>query len=67
MKRTKFTKTALVCLFLGMLVTAGVLILSRFVAISDPLRGFLTGIGLALEMIGIIKIDRGRMDRTCKV
>jgi hypothetical protein len=65
MKRSKIKTTALICLILGLLLTSGVLILGRYFLISDSLRGFLTGAGLAIEMIAIIQIDRSRKNPTC--
>ena len=66
MKRTTFTTSALVFLITGLLLTSGVLILSRYYPVSDTMKGLMTGLGLGIEMIGIIKLDRGRKNLACK-
>jgi len=66
MKRTRFTTTALVFLIIGLLLSSGVPILNRYFPISDSMKGLLTGLGLGIEMIGIIKLDRGRKNLACK-
>jgi len=66
MKRRTITTSALVFLIIGLLLTSGVPILGRYFPITDTVKGLLTGFGLAIEMIGIIKLDRGRKNLACK-
>jgi hypothetical protein len=66
MKRTSISTAALVFLITGLLLTSGLPVLARYYPVSDTVKGLLTGLGLGIEIIGIIKLDRGRKNLACK-
>ncbi|MDB5019923.1 MAG: hypothetical protein JWQ28_1050 [Pedobacter sp.] len=65
MKRNTISKTALTYLIVGLLITALTPIISRYYPVSDVVRGFITGLGLTLEVIAIVKIRQGKIVRNC--
>lgn len=66
MKRTKISQTALVFLIAGLLLTTLPLLLSRYFTIPDMFKGFLTGLGVTLEFIALLKIQRSKKHQyTC--
>jgi hypothetical protein len=65
MKRNTISKTALTYLIVGLLITALTPIISRYYPVSDVVRGFITGLGLTLEVIAIVKIRQGKIGRNC--
>lgn len=65
MKRNTNPKFAIAYLIIGLMFTSLTPIISRYYPIPDPLKGFITGLGLALEVIAIIKIRRIKKDRIC--
>jgi positive regulator of sigma E activity len=58
MKNNKFSKSSLILLITGLLLVSLVPLLSRYVEISDMLKGFFTGIGLSLEFLAIVKMSK---------
>jgi len=67
MKRNTIPKAALFYLIVGLLLVSFTPIISRYVPLPDSSKGFLTGLGLMLEVIAIVKIDRSRKNKqTCR-
>jgi len=64
MKRNTIPKPALLYLISGLLITTMTPVLARYYPVSDILRGFATGLGLTLEVIGIILIQKSK--KACK-
>jgi hypothetical protein len=60
MKRINIPKQAMMLLAIGLLLTCITPIVNRYFPIPDVVRGFITGLGLCIEVIAIIKIDRIR-------
>ena len=60
MKRNTIPKTALAYLIVGLLITTIPFMISRYFAIADSLRGFLIGLGLSLEVIALVMIQRSK-------
>ena len=60
MKRNAIPKPALACLIIGLMITSVTPIISNHFQMPDILRGFLTGLGLTLEVIALVKIQRSR-------
>ncbi|PZR26477.1 MAG: hypothetical protein DI535_14505 [Citrobacter freundii] len=54
----KFKPTLL--LASGLLLVSGSMILPRYVQLPDFLRGSMLGVGLALEMIALAAIQKGK-------
>jgi len=67
MKPNTIPKPALTLLVAGLLMTTLTPILSRYVFMPDFVKGFLTGLGLALEVIALVKIQRSRKADKCAV
>lgn len=65
MKRNGITTPALVYLIIGLLLTTLPLLLNRYFVLPEMLKGFITGLGLALEVIVIAKIQQSRKARKC--
>jgi hypothetical protein len=65
MKRNTVSASALICLVTGLLITALPLIAGHYITISDVVKGSLTGCGLALEVIALVKINRSNKGRRC--
>lgn len=66
MKRTTIPKPALLYLISGLLITTLTPVLARYYPMSDLLRGFCTGLGLTLEVIALILIQRSRKNQKCQ-
>jgi hypothetical protein len=60
MKRIDTPKSAMILLAAGLLLTSLTPILNRYIPLPDVVRGFITGLGMCIEVIAIIKIDRVR-------
>lgn len=60
MKRNPIQRRALMLLASGLLITSLPPIICQHFSAPDSLRGFLTGLGLALEVIALVKIQRNR-------
>ena len=58
-------KSALVYLITGLLMVTLMPALGRYLSLSDSLLGFTTGLGLMLEVIAIVKIQRSRKESRC--
>jgi hypothetical protein len=65
MKRNIIPKSALTYLIVGLLINTLPLIISRYFPLPDLLRGLITGLGLALELVALVKIQRSRKGRNC--
>ncbi|NTD99907.1 hypothetical protein G6M24_22460 [Agrobacterium tumefaciens] len=65
MKRSTIPKSAMVYLIIGLMFTSLTPIISRYYPIPDLYKGFITGLGLMIEVIGIIKLQRYKRDRIC--
>ncbi|MHA4895627.1 hypothetical protein ACXZ1K_12810 [Pedobacter sp. PWIIR3] len=65
MKRKNMSKSALTLLVTGLMMVTIVPAVGRYVLISDPLKGFLTGLGLAFEFISLVKIQRDQKNANC--
>lgn len=65
MTRISIPKSALAYLVIGLLLTTLMPILDRYFPIPDLLRGFITGLGLTLEVIALVKIQRSKKGRSC--
>lgn len=66
MKRNIFPKPALYLLVAGLLLTTGVPLLNHYIPMSDALKGFLSGLGLALEFMALVKAQRGKKETHCR-
>lgn len=64
MKRRRIPEIPLFYLVTGLFLVALAPVLSRHCGMPDMLRGFLTGLGMMLEIIAIIKIQRSRRSRS---
>lgn len=62
MKRNKISQSTLACLITGLLLTTLPLLLSRYFIIPDIAKGFLTGLGLTLEFLALVKIQRQKKE-----
>ncbi len=68
MKYNKIPKQALVCLITGLLLTSLTPIISKHLAIPHFAKGFLSGLGIALECISLVQIQRStRASQRCNV
>jgi hypothetical protein len=65
MKNFKISRPALILLVIGLLLTSLIPIVNRYFPMPDGLTGFLMGLGLAIEVIGLIKMDRLKKKSTC--
>jgi len=65
MKRIQ--KIAMAYLIIGLLLTLLMPIVSRYFELSDFLKGFLKGLGLPLEIIGIIKLQSAKKNNSCSL
>lgn len=52
----KIPKPALILIYFGVLLTTLQLLLKHFSNISDSLLGFLVGLGIGIELIGLIAV-----------
>ncbi|WP_460680693.1 hypothetical protein [Mucilaginibacter koreensis] len=60
MKHYPASKPALWYLITGLLLTTLTPVINRYYPLPDSMRGFITGLGLAIEMIAIVKLQRSR-------
>lgn len=67
MKRNTLPKPALVLLVIGLLMTSLTPIINRYFPLPDFLKGFINGMGLMLEVIALIKIQRSKKNMKCAV
>lgn len=58
MKRIQ--KPALFFLVIGLLLTSLTPIMDRYIPIPGMIKGFITGLGLAFEIIALVKLDQNR-------
>jgi hypothetical protein len=65
MKRNIIPKSALALLITGLLMTTLTLVVHRYFPLPDFLRGFINGLGLMLEVIALIKIQRSKKKISC--
>lgn len=63
--KNNIPKSALVYIITGLLMVTLVPVLSRYLPIPDAVKGFITGMGHALEFIAIVKIQRSRKESRC--
>jgi hypothetical protein len=56
---------AIALLSVGLLMVSLTPILSRYFTWPDSLKGFLTGLGLMLELLGLLRIQRRKKCRSC--
>lgn len=68
MKHNTIPKQAIVLLITGLLIVSFNLILGKYMGVPDFIKGFLSGLGIALETIALIKIQRSRKEnQQCSV
>lgn len=65
MKKTSVSKAVLMLLVSGLLLTSVVPIVNRYYPMPDALNGFFMGIGLAIEVLALIKMERNKRNITC--
>ncbi|MFD0795634.1 hypothetical protein ACFQZX_18575 [Mucilaginibacter litoreus] len=65
MKISNILKPALAYLITGLMITILTPIISRQFSLPDYLRGFLTGLGLTLEFIALVKIQPAKKHSKC--
>lgn len=58
MKYNAIPKQAIMYLVTGLLLTSLTPILNKYLAMPDFIKGFLTSLGLTLEFIALVKIQR---------
>jgi hypothetical protein len=66
MKLNPIPKPALFLLIAGLLLTTTMPIIGRHFLMPDFVKGFMTGLGLTLELIALVKIQRGK-NRRCAI
>ncbi len=62
MKHSAIPKQSTVLLIIGLLLVSLNPLLDRFMGVPDFIRGFLSGLGIALETIAFIKIQRSKKE-----
>jgi len=60
MKLNPIPKSALLLLIAGLLMTTMVPFVGRHFSMPDFAKGFVTGLGLTLEFIALVKIQRNK-------
>jgi hypothetical protein len=65
MNRLNSSTTVVILLVTGLFLTALVPIINRYFPMPDVLKGFLMGLGLCIEVIALIKIDKNKKRRSC--
>lgn len=65
MKRNAISKPVLILLVSGLLLTSVVPALSRYFPMPDFMKGFLSGLGITLEVIALIKSQRDKKAVGC--
>jgi hypothetical protein len=66
MKQNSSTRSAMAYLISGLLLTISGSIISRYFLVPDSVKGFMTGLGLMLEVIALVKLQRSRKDHKCR-
>jgi hypothetical protein len=66
MKHNPIPKPALFLLIAGLLLTTTMPIIGRHFLMPDFVKGFMTGLGLTLELIALVKIQRSK-NRRCVI
>jgi len=68
MKYNRMPKQATLCLIMGLLLVTLTPIINTRLAIPDFAKGFLTGLGLTLEFIALVNIQRSKKEnQRCQV
>jgi hypothetical protein len=65
MKSSKMSKTVLILLVAGLFLTSLTSIVNRYFPIPDAVRGFSMGIGLTIEVIALIKMEKNKRKSSC--
>lgn len=65
MKTLNVSKTVLILLVTGLFLTSLVPIVNRYYPMPDVIKGFLMGLGLCIEVIALIKMDRNKKKTSC--
>jgi hypothetical protein len=63
MKRLNIPKPVMILFTAGLLLSCLTPIVNRYYPMPDVVKGFITGLGLCIEMIAIAKIARARKSR----
>lgn len=67
MKRNPIPKPAFALMAIGLLLVSLMPIVARHFAIPDFARGFVTGLGLTLEVIALVKMQRSRCRKSNEI
>jgi len=67
MKRFNIPKSALPYFITGLLLTTLTPIIGRYFHLQDFIKGFVSGLGLMLEVIAIVKIQRSKKLGRCNL
>jgi len=67
MKRFNIPKSALPYLIIGLLLATLTPIIGRYCHLPDFLKGFSSGLGLTLEVIALVKIQRSKKINNCSL
>jgi len=65
MKNFNISKPVLILLVIGLLLTTLMPIVNRYFPMPDVVKGFLMGLGLTIEVIALIKMDRNKKKSIC--
>ena len=65
MTRKSISKSAMAYLMIGLMFTSLTPIISRYYPIPDFFKGLITGVGLAIEVVAMIKLQCNKKDRIC--
>ena len=65
MKKSNVSKAVLMLLVSGLLLTSVVPIVNRYFPMADVIKGFLMGLGLAIEVVALVKMDRNKRRVKC--
>ena len=60
MKASKWSRRERILICVGILLTTSPILLKDVVGMPDFVRGFLAGLGITLEMAGIVRLNRKR-------
>lgn len=67
MKQNTMSKPALALLITGLLLISFVPLVNRYFPLPDFVKGFLGGLGIALELIALIKSKRDKKSVNCSL
>lgn len=67
MKLNTIPKSALALLMIGLLLVTLTPIINRYFPLPDFLKGLMNGLGLTIEVIALIKIDRSKKKSRCAI